>query len=137
MKKLLHMFLVMIMLVVPVLSHAMQCNMSMSMSQNDTAPSLRDTTMNQGPCPNHKKPSSLPCKGAMSVADCLDTDIIAISDTVNFKFSKIDNIPIAILPSEPFVQISLNLQIPRAPPLLHSLDIPNPSIIILTQRFRI
>lgn len=136
MKKLLHMFLVMITLVVPVLAHAVPCNMSMPQAKMASL-SMQDKAMNEDPCPNHKQPASVPCDGVMSIADCLDTDTMAMSDTVNFKFAKADTMPVGVLPSQPWEEIALMTQAPRAPPSLQAIDIPKPSIIITTQRFRV
>ena len=135
MKKLLHMFLVMMTLVMPVLAHATPCNMSMT--QTKMALHVQAKAMNEEPCPNHKQPASVPCDGVMSIADCLDTDTMAVSDTVNFKFAKADTMPVGVLPSQPWEEIALMTQAPRAPPSLQAIDIPKPSIIITTQRFRV
>lgn len=136
MKKLLHIFLVMITLVVPVLAHAVPCNMSMPQAKMASL-SMQDKAMNEDPCPNHTQAASVPCDNLMSMADCLDTDTMAMSDTVNFKLSKTDNMSVGVLPSQPWKEIALMTQAPRAPPSLHSLDLPKPSIIITTQRFRV
>ncbi|MAF32255.1 MAG: hypothetical protein CMF60_08625 [Magnetococcales bacterium] len=125
------MFLVMVMLGTAILAHATPCNMSMSQAK---MASMQDKTM---PCPNHKQPASVPCDGVMSIADCLDTDTMAMSDTVSFKFAKADTVPVGVLPSQPWEEIALMTQAPRAPPSLHAIDIPKPSIIITTQRFRV
>ena len=131
------MFLVTVTLVIPVLAHAVPCNMSMPQAKM-TSFSMQEKAMNEDPCPNHKQQSaSVPCDSLMSIADCLDTDTMAMSDTINFKFTKADSIPVGILPSQPWEEIALMNQAPRAPPSLHSIDIPKPSIIITTQRFRV
>ena len=134
MKKLLHMFLVMVMLVMPVLAHATPCNMSMSQAK---MASMQDKTINENPCPNHKQSASVSCDGVMSIADCLDTDTMAMSDTLSLKIFKADTVPVGVLPSQPWEEIALMTQAPRAPPSLRAIDIPKLSIIITTQRFRV
>ncbi len=133
------MFLVMVALVMPVLSHAMPCNMSMPQAKVAMHHAMQQpaASADEQPCPNHKQQASKPCDGMMSVADCLDIDMMASADAVSLKILKSDMSPVAVLPTRPWEQIALTAAAPRAPPEMRHISITQPSIILTTQRFRV
>lgn len=140
MKKLLHIFFVITLLVLPVLAQALPCNMAMmDMPQQAMAGHSMAMESSQEPCPHHKQTAAIEeCDNLMSVAECLDIDKITTTDgKVSAKLTKGDAVPVIILPETFATQMLDMLAIPRAPPQYDSTCVPTVSLILTTQRFRV
>jgi hypothetical protein len=132
MRKIMHMILVMTLLVMPAVARAVPCNMDMSkdMAMHHVMQSKQD-------CPHHKQQPPKSCDGKMSVADCMGGGMITSADAVSLKTLKSNASVIAILVFHPLEPVALLGTSPRAPPEIHNISIPQTSLILTTQRFRI
>lgn len=127
MNKLLHALFVVTLLVVPVLAQAAPCIMAMS----------QEVQAQEGePCPNHQSSTPQP-DHQMSVAECVDVDMMTGADMLTFKLTKSDHDVTAVLPLLKTGQVIALLAAPRAPPTQAQFSIPQPSLILTTQRFRV
>lgn len=134
-----HIFLVMMMLVVPTFTHAMSCGNSMQ-KNNSTMQHSMQVNGDEQPCPhNMQQQVFISCDNMMSIADCLgvDTDMALPIDSVSLHISKYNMDSVAILPSYPWKKEAITVVEPRGPPAKQALLTPQQSLIFTTQRFRI
>lgn len=126
-----HMLLVLTLLVMPAVARAVPCNMVMS-----PVKAMHHAMQSEHACPHHK-PVSKHCDGKMSVADCMGVDMMASADAISLKAFKVEASVAAMLVSHPLERVALTEVSPRAPPEIHNIPIPQTSLILTTQRFRI
>ncbi|MDD9911616.1 MAG: hypothetical protein OXQ96_01040 [Alphaproteobacteria bacterium] len=125
--KLLHALFIVTLLVIPVLAQAAPCIMAMS----------QEVQAQEGePCPSHQSSTPQP-DHQMSVAECVDVDMMTGADLLIFKLTKSDHDVIAVLPLLKTGQVTVLSADPRAPPTQNQFAIPHPSLILTTQRFRV
>ena len=124
-----------VLLVVPVLSVAAPCNMSMDKVKKH---SISQMTGDISDCPHHQKQLLKTCDGMMSVADCYHLDMIASVDSAKIHdVLRSDVMPAALLVSNLLDEPLLINRGVRAPPLVQEVSYFPRSIVLTTQRFRI
>ncbi len=124
-----------VLLVVPVLSVAAPCNMSMDKVEKH---SMSQMMGDMSDCPHHQKQLSKNCEGMMSVADCYHLDMIASVDSPKtHDVLKSDVMPAALFVSNLLDEPLLINRGVHAPPLVQEVSYFPRSIVLTTQRFRI